>query len=329
MKTFTVGRNGEYDFDTINAAMERIRMEHKSQIQASGLSHYHIELMPGTYEEKILVDVPGVSIAGIDAAATVITYGDYARMLLPDGKPYGTFRTATFKVDADDFMAENITFVNSAGNGRDFGQAVAVHAQGDRVIFRNCRMLAHQDTLYSGPRMPENEDSIPVARQYFYKCYIAGDVDFIFGASTAFFEECEIFSGYGIIEDEAKIPEKGPDDQICGYVTATRTPEGEKYGFVFSRCRFTSDCPERTVYLGRPWRNFAKTVLTDCVLGNHIKPEGWHDWNKLDARKTTFYAEYNSMADVSQRADWTHILSDAEAEEYKREAVLAGWDIKK
>lgn len=77
-------------------------------------------------------------------------------------------------------------------------------------------------------------------------------------------------------------------------MTAASTPKGQKYGYVFRNCRFTGNSSRESVYLGRPWRDYARTVLIDCYLGPHICREGWHDWDKKNARSTLFYGEYAS-----------------------------------
>lgn len=334
----SVGKDGKYDFNTIQDALESVKNSNVTNDET-----IVINIMPGLYEEKIVVDIPNVTMIGENADNTIISYGDYAKKLMPDTTAYGTFRTATFRIDADDFTAKNLTFVNSAGNGKEYGQAVAVYADGDKISFYHCKMLGSQDTLFTAPLPPKKpgtgtNGNGPKAdferkngRQYFYDCYIRGDIDFIFGGATAFFEECEIFSQNGIIEEEAKIPQK-ENGIICGYVTAACTMEGQEYGYVFYKCDFTSDCPNNSIYLGRPWRDFAKTVLIHCNLGEHIKPEGWYDWDRPEARKTTYYAEYNSICqknncDLNQRADWSYQVSDEEAKIYDRSIVLADWEV--
>jgi pectinesterase len=203
------------------------------------------------------------------------------------------------KVLGNDFYAENITFENSAG---PVGQAVALHIEGDRAVFKNCRFIGNQDTMYTG-----GENS----RHYFKNCYIEGTTDFIFGAATAVFENCHIHS------------------KKNSYVTAASTPEGKKYGYVFLNCRLTAATDINKVYLGRPWRNFAKTVFVNTELGAHILPEGWHNWNKPEAERTVFYAEYHSRgegASSSSRASWSHQLTEDEAKDYSLDKILSGSD---
>jgi pectinesterase len=197
----------------------------------------------------------------------------------------------------NDFYAENITFENSAG---PVGQAVAMHVEADRVVFRNCRFIGNQDTIYTGGEQSD---------QFFADCYIEGTTDFIFGAATAVFENCHIHS------------------KKNSYVTAASTTEGKAFGYVFLDCKLTSDPDFKSVYLGRPWRNFAKTVFIRCELGDHIRPEGWHNWNKPEAEKTVLYAEYNSTgpgANPTARVTWSKQLNSTEAAQYSVCQIFGG-----
>ncbi len=278
-----------------------------------------IELAPGIYHERLEIHTPNLTICGTgeDASQTVLTYGEYANAINADGEKNGTFRTASLFIDADNVTLKNLTVENSAGSGHEIGQALALYADGDRLYFENCRFLGHQDTIFTAPLPPTviqvngfrgPKEFAPRRNQaHIYKdCYIAGDVDFIFGSAAAYFENCEIYSEYR-------------DKKVCGYVTAASTPEGRKYGYIFNNCRFTSTCPPDSVYLGRPWRDFAKTVIINSFLGEHICKEGWHDWKKPQVHETSFYAEYNNHgpgADTSERVDFSHILSDDQAVEH-------------
>ena len=335
MKKIYVGQSERCDYKTLTEALNQVNAQNEPAT---------VYIEPGIYAEKLVVSADNVTMIGTGELETTITYGDHATMLDEDGVKYGTFRTATFRVDADNFKAQNITFVNSAGNGRDNGQAVSVYAEGDRVQFENCRMIGCQDTLFTAPLPPKRPETGtngrgPKAdcerkngRQYYKNCYIEGDIDFIFGGATAYFEKCEIFSKYGIIEDEAKIPQKDESDEICGYITAACTHEGQEYGYVFHNCSFTSDCPDNTVFLGRPWRNHAQTVIIQCELGKHIRREGWYNWGKTEAESTTYYGEYNNTskgtpADAGERVKWSHIIDDNSIGKYSREKVLGDWKV--
>ena len=288
---------------------------------------------PGEYRERVEIRRSHVTIEG-ETADSVRIVGDLgAKMPSGDGSGLdgmlGTFRTYTMLVDADDVTLANLTIENDAGNGREVGQAIALYADGDRLVVDACRILGHQDTLFAGPLPPREvkpggfigpKQFAPrrVGRQYYRRCLIAGDVDFIFGGACAYFEGCEIRS-------------LNRDMDVNGYVTAASTPEGEPYGFVFHGCSFTADegTAPGSVYLGRPWREWAQTVLIDCWLGAHISPEGWWDWNKPAARDTALYgggALFGPAGDTSAWASWAHRLGDRDAERYARGHVLAGAD---
>lgn len=290
--------------------------------------HVDIQILNGIYDEKAILKRNDVTIIGEDPMNTVITYNDYANKIHSDGEKYGTFRTATLQIEGDNIIMKNVSVINRSGNGRDYGQAVALYTEGDRMQFYNCRFIGAQDTLYMGPKpeckvncedeLPKEEMIVQPKRQYYKNCYICGDVDFIFGGATAYFNHCEIFSKYNITEDDEKY-----EGRVKGYVAAPCTYRDQKYGFVFRKCRFTGDCPENTVYLGRPWRIYAKIVLLECEIGKHIKVEGWHDWDKAVARETAYFGEYHCKYEsVAKRQDWIHLMSTAEAKEHKKGKVL-------
>lgn len=292
-----------------------------------------IWLSPGIYEEKVTLDRPYVTLKGTSAKECVITYGDYANDVMPDGSRRGTFRSYTFLLDADHVILEGVTIRNHSFPRSKAGQAVALYADGDDLTIRSCRLESYQDTLFTAPLPPASIHpggftgpkefaERRVGRHYYKDCYICGDIDFIFGGAIAYFETCEIASVYS-----EELP-KGKDGEppVYGYVTAASTPKGSPYGYVFDRCRFTSTCPDQSVYLGRPWREYAQAVFLNCELGSHIRPEGFHDWNKPEARHTAFYAEFGSTgpgAERSRRAEFAHELSEEEAAHYSKENVLA------
>ncbi|KFC60371.1 pectin methylesterase [Flavobacterium gilvum] len=259
-----------------------------------------IFIKKGVYKEKIEVPQSKINITliGEDKSKTILTYDDYASKMNTEGKAIGTSGSYSFAVNGDNFKAENITFENSAGA---VGQAVAVRIDGDKVFFDNCNFIGFQDTIYT---------RADTSRQYYKNCYIEGATDFIFGASTALFEGCEIFSKKG-----------------GHYITAASTTLNKAYGYVFIDCKLTGDAEKETVYLGRPWRPNAKTVFIKCKMGEHINPLGWFNWNKLEAEATTFYAEYQCTgkgAETSSRVKWSHTLTDAK--DYTVEKILNGWN---
>jgi len=292
---FIVSPDGAGDFKTVQEAINAVP-DYRKNVTT-------IFIKRGIYKEKLILPASktAVNFVGEEKQNVVLTYDDFAAKKNRFGEEIGTTGSASFYVFGDDFTAENITFQNSSG---PVGQAVAVRIDGDRVQFTNCRFLGFQDTLY-----PHGEKS----RQYYKDCYIEGTVDFIFGWSTAVFEHCEIFC------------------KTAGYITAASTVEGVSYGFVFLNCSVSGDAPEQSVYLGRPWRPFAKTVFILCSLGKIVKPEGWHNWNKPGAERTSFYAEYKSTgagANASSRVPWSHQLNDEQASTYTREKILGDWKVK-
>lgn len=288
---------------------------------------------PGEYREQVEIRRPHVTLEGETADSVRIVGGLGAKMPSEDGSGQdgrlGTFRTYTVLVDADDVTLAGLTIENNAGDGREVGQAIALYADGDRLVVDACCIKGHQDTLFLGPLPPREakpggfigpKQFAPrrVGRQYFRRCRIEGDVDFIFGGARAYFEGCEIRS-------------LNRNMDVNGYVTAASTPEGEPYGFVFHGCSFTApqDVAPDSVYLGRPWREWAQTVLIDCWLGQHIKREGWWDWNKPAARESACCAGailHGPAGDTAGWVPWARELDAAAAARYARDQVLAGAD---
>lgn len=292
-----------------------------------------IHIAEGVYREKLVVSRPNVTFLGEAREASVIVFGHGANEMEEDGEKRGTFRTATFRVNAPDFTAKHITFRNDAGYGHTVGQAIALYVDGDRCFFEDCALLASQDTLFNAPlpldpvkpngKGPGEHKPRIRGRHLFYRCFLQGDVDFIFGSGTAWFEECTIFSKM----PGDRLPPESPDTEVIyGYVTAASTHPDFPYGYVFRHCKLTSDCPKGSVYLGRPWKEFAKTVFLACELGEHIHPLGWHDWGKTHGN--FYYGEYASTgpgANPETRAAFSRQLTDEEAAEYTMDAVLEGW----
>lgn len=247
----------------------------------------------GVYHEKLLIPEwkTGITIVGESVERTIIEWDDHA------GKgPINTFTSYTARVSGNDIHIHNITFVNSAG---PVGQALALFVDGDRVLFEHCRFIGNQDTIFAA-----GEGS----RQYFLGVYVEGTTDFIFGPGTAYFENCEVRS------------------KARSYITAASTPAGIPYGFVFDRCRLTADSSVDGVYLGRPWRDHARTVFLQTEMGRHIIAAGWHNWGRPEAERTSYYAEFASVGPGASgaRVPWSHTLRGADAAKYSRDEVLCG-----
>lgn len=290
---YVVAHDGSGNFTTIQAAINAVPDYRRKRTV--------IFIKNGTYKEKLILPASKqlVAFIGENVANTVITFDDWAQRKTTLGEDIGTSGSSTFFMYGRDFYAENLTIQNSAG---PVGQAVAAHVSGDRMVFYNCRFLGFQDTLYT---------YAPDSRQYYRNCYIEGSTDFIFGSSTAVFDGCVIHS----------LRES--------YITAASTPQESKYGYLFYKCKLTANSDVSKMYLGRPWRLYAKTVFRECEFGAHIRQEGWHDWNKKEAHTTTFYGEYKNTglgADVSKRVSWSHQLTASQADEWTVDKVLAGND---
>ncbi len=268
-----------------------------------------ILIRKGTYKE--MVSIPHTKfrlyIKGEGADNTLITYDKYAKALWPGRDiAVGTSGSASIYIHASYITFEDIAFENSAGEGKEIGQAVAVFTDGDFLFFNRCRFLGNQDTLYTYGRFGKFGG---IKRNYFKDCYIEGTTDFIFGTSIAYFENCHIHS------------------KKNSYVTAASTLAGQKYGYVFVDCRLTADEGIDKCYLGRPWGAYAKTVFIHCELGSHILPEGWHDWEKEgkpDTKKNSYYAEYGNFGPGARgpRVKWAHSLREKDLREYSFEKVM-------
>jgi pectinesterase len=289
-----VDSKGSGDFKTVQEAINSV-----SDLKEKETKIY---IKNGVYKEKVEVSKNKVNITliGEDKSKTILTYDDYAPKLNSEGKAIGTSGSCSFAVSGDNFKAVNLTFENSAGA---VGQAVAVRIDGDKVVFVNCNFLGFQDTIYT---------KAETSRQFYKNCYIEGATDFIFGASTAVFDGCEIYSRQGGY-----------------YITAASTIQNKPYGYVFLNCKLTGNAAKGSVYLGRPWRPYAKTVFVNCEMGEHINPVGWHNWSKPEAESTTFYTEYHSSgpgANVASRVNWSHTLTDLEVStDYTIDKILNGW----
>ena len=287
--TIVVARDGTGQFRNVDDAIEVCR----------AFMDYHkvIFVKKGVYKEKLIIPqwLQNIEICGEDRDATIITWDDHANIKTaerPNG--IGTFRTYTLKIEGSGITLKNITIEN---NSARLGQAVALHTEGDRLTFINCRFLGHQDTIYTGNGG---------CRHYFDHCYIEGTTDFIFGPSTAWFEQCDIYC------------------KANSYITAASTPQDQPFGYIFNRCNVRT-APEVTrLYLGRPWRDYGYTLFMHCQLPAAVVPEGWHRWEP-QREKTARYAEYENSGEGAatlKRVSWSRQLTKKEAREVTIENVF-------
>ena len=294
--TIVVARDGTGQFRNIDDAIEVCR----------AFMDYHkvIFVRRGTYKEKLIIPqwLQNIEICGEDRDQTIITWDDHANIVSSDPRTtaptsprkIGTFRTYTLKIEGNDITLKNITIEN---NSARLGQAVALHTEGDRLRFVNCRFLGHQDTVYTG---------MPGTRLYFLDCHIEGTTDFIFGPSTAWFEHCDILC------------------KANSYITAASTPKESAFGYIFNNCTISCEPQVEKVYLGRPWRDYGYTLFMHCTLPAQIRPEGWHRWEP-QREKTARYSEYENVgpgADTSQRVGWSRQLTKKEAQQITLDNVF-------
>ncbi len=306
-RSVTTGTEGKTEFPTIQMALDHHPFAGIGPDGKPGRVYIRIE--PGVYHERIIVTQNHTNITlvgmGKSPSDVVITNSLNAH------QAGGTFFTETAEINGDGFEADNITFENAAGNT---GQAVAVADRADRSVFKNCRFLGHQDTLFAD-----------YGRQYYVDSYIEGGVDFIFGNAAAVFDHDEIHAN-------------GP-----GYLTAqSRTSPDQATGYVILDSKVTSGVaqalaeePESshsrrdTIGLGRPWRPYARVVYIHTELPADVIPQGWNAWGRTPGTPTAYYAEYDdygSGANPAARVSWSHQLTKQQAAQYMPKVFLAGKD---
>ncbi len=303
--TLTVAKDGSGNYKTIQEAINAVRDLNSNRVV--------IHIKKGLYLEKIIVPTwkTNISLIGENKDSTIISCGDFAgKSVIAGVDIYGkdkftTYTSYTVLIQGNNVSMEGLTIENTAGA---VGQAVALHVEADRFAMKDCKILGKQDTLYV---TKEN------TRQYFLDCYIEGTTDFIFGEAIVLFRNCLIKS------------------LANSYITAAATRKGQSFGFVFTGCQLSADTSVKKVYLGRPWRPYAKTVFINCNLGPHIVALGWDPWKGdamfPDKGKTTFYAEYNSKGQGASnkgagRVAWSKQLSKQDLNSYTDKLMLGGKD---
>ena len=241
---FTVAKDGKGDFKYIQDAIDAMRVYPLAPIT--------LYIKNGMYNEKIELPETNVDVTfiGENVDSTIIIYDDYSGK----GK-HTTFTSYTAKISGNRFRAENITFANSAG---PFGQALALYVDADKAVFKNCKFLGNQDTIFTSGEQ---------SRQLFVDCYIEGTTDFIFGPATSVFKNCTIRA------------------KTNSFITAASTTPGKQFGYIFIDCKIIADSAVNKLYLGRPWRANAKTAFIKCDLPKAIAPEGWNNWNNPENEK--------------------------------------------
>lgn len=210
------------------------------------------------------------------------------------------------------FVAVNITFQNTAGAIKH--QAVAVRNGADLSTFYSCSFEAYQDTLYTHS-----------LRQFYRECDIYGTVDFIFGNAAAVFQNCNIYPRLPMLNQFNAITAQG------------RTDINQNTGISIQNCTIrpaddlaTSNSTTNT-YLGRPWKEYSRTIYMQSYMGGFIHPSGWHDWSGDFALNTSYYAEFNNTgpgSNTTGRVTWPAIqfLNASDAANFTLSNFLAGDD---
>ncbi len=321
MLKITVGKeNGDYS--VIQEAIDAVPYDESAVIV----------IEPGTYREKLFCEKRDITLMGAGMKETVIDFDDYANEIMPDGSKRGTFRSYTAFFGGKRVVVKDMTIKNSAGDGRVVGQAVAVYADADLCRFENVRMTGCQDTLFCaplpvaerqrngfmGPRMMTERR---LTKQYYKSCEITGDVDFIFGGADAVFDDCVITCNDRMFRDSDRI--------VNGYITAACGLK-DNLGFVFRNCSIAGapGCERGSVFLGRPWREEARTVFLNCTMDESIAPERFSGWGGITKDEpSTFYGEFGSVlaadgsaVSLDARNSWVRIIDESLAEEISRRA---------
>nr|CAB3500565.1 unnamed protein product [Digitaria exilis] len=283
----TVAKDGSGDFTNISAALDAMPENYTGR--------YFIYVKEGVYEET-------VNITG--SMANITMYGDGSNRSIVTGNKsildgVRMWRTATFAVDGDSFTAIRLGIRNTAGVEKQ--QALALRVKGDKAIFFNCRIEGNQDTLFA-----------QAYRQFYRSCVISGTVDFIMGDAAAVFQRCVIL---------VRRPRPGQPAVVTAHA---RRDHQQTTGFVIHRSQIVADdqlagrSPATKVYLGRPWKDFARTVVMESVIGGFVHGQGYMPWEGKENLGTAFFGEFANSGDgasVTGRKEMQgfHVMSKGKA----------------
>ncbi len=278
-----------------------------------------ILLSKGIYHEKVLINIEGITLKGESKNDVIIKNKDHFYKIMEDFNECNTFRTYTVAVTADNVKIKNLTIENESIPAEKYGQAVALHADGDNFLCDNVILKSEQDTLFTGPLpddlilrhqgflRPEFLRGKPT-RQIYYQCTISGNVDFIFGSAQALFNECNIIS----LRRHSSNP--------LGYVTAPSHSKDSNFGYLFYKCNLINETENtNTVYLSRPWRDYGTAAFVNCNIENHINPLMFSNWSGTERYNTARYYIYDENIDEAKVVSWAKVLNKDEAKNYCNE----------
>ncbi|KAF8030602.1 hypothetical protein BT93_E2899 [Corymbia citriodora subsp. variegata] len=294
-----VAKDGSGKYKTVKEAI--------AAAPSKAQTRYVIYVKKGTYKENVEVakTKTNIMLVGDGMDSTVIT----GSLNVVDGAT--TFNSATVAVNGDGFIAQDIWFQNTAGPQKH--QAVALRVSADKSVINRCRIDAYQDTLYTHTN-----------RQFYRDCYITGTVDFIFGDAGVVFQNCQLV---------ARKPVSGQSNMVTAQ---GRTDRNQNTGISIQSCDVIASSDLGPVkgsiksYLGRPWKEYSRTVVMQSNIGDHIDPTGWSVWSGDFALKTLYYGEYMNKgpgAGTSKRVKWLgyHVItSAAEAKKFTVAELIQG-----
>ncbi|KAJ1383460.1 Pectinesterase, catalytic [Sesbania bispinosa] len=303
-KKVVVNPDGSGDFTTINDAVDAAPNN-----TGTNNGYYVIYVVAGIYNEYVSIakSKENLMIIGDGINSTVIT----GNRSVVDG--WTTFQSATFAVVGKGFVAVNITFRNTAGSSKH--QAVAVRNGADMSSFYNCSFEGYQDTLYAHS-----------LRQFFKNCDIYGTVDFIFGNAAAVFQSCNMY------------PRLPMQNQFNAITAQGRTDPNQNTGFSIQNCCLvaaselgdaSSNYNNIKTYLGRPWKEYSRTVYIQSFMDGLIDPKGWIEWSGDFALSTLYYAEFANWgpgSNISNRVTWGgyHLIDEKDANDFTVDKFIQG-----
>ncbi|KAJ4848122.1 hypothetical protein Tsubulata_926172 [Turnera subulata] len=290
-----VAKDGSGDFKTISDAV--------SMIPKQSESRFVVYVKEGVYLENVNLDQDywNVMIYGDGMNKTIVS----ASLNYVDNVP--TYSSGTFIAEGRGFIAKDMGFKNTAGPQKE--QAVAFRSSSDQSVFYRCSFDAYQDTLYTHSN-----------RQFYRDCQITGTIDFIFGNAAVVFQNCTIR------------PRQPMKKQFNTITAQGKTDPNQNTGISIQRCQFTPlDNLTAPTYLGRPWKDYATTVIMQSHIASFLDPEGWSPWDSnTDPPSTIFYGEYQNVgrgSRIDKRVGWPGVrpnMTYAEAAEFAVEPFIQG-----
>ncbi|XP_018817989.1 pectinesterase-like [Juglans regia] len=294
-----VAKDGTGNFTTIGEAV--------AAAPNSSTTRFVIYIKAGAYFENVEVErnKTNLMFIGDGIGKTIVK----ASRNVVDG--WTTFRSATVAVVGNGFIAKGITFENSAGPSKH--QAVALRSGADLSAFYKCSFVAYQDTLY-----------VHSLRQFYRDCDIYGTIDFIFGNAAVVLQNCNLYA------------RKPNENQRNIFTAQGREDPNQNTGISILNCKVTAASDLIPVkasfktYLGRPWKEYSRTVFLTSSIDDLVDPAGWLEWNGTFALSTLYYGEYMNRgpgSNTSARVTWPGyrvINSSAEASQFTVGALIQG-----